>query len=272
MPGSVSPSQPDAAALLAAYDEQLRGTRPADLPHTTDGPLVLTEYPNEDRVTYRCLDGFAGPDLDALIARQRDRFAAKGRRLRWKTHAHELPADLADRLIAAGFEPEGTAKVMIAESAAIADRLVGHGSPPGVTIRQTAERADFERISALESAISGEDISWLTEVLTAQLENAPESCEVYLAEAGGEPVSTAFANYDAGTDFTQLWGGGTAAEWRGKGIYTALVAVRAARAAELGYRYLQVDTSADSTPILQRLGFVAVTTVTHYVFTPPTGN
>jgi hypothetical protein len=37
---------------------------------------------------------------------------------------------------------------------------------------------------------------------------------------------------------------------------------------ELGYRYLQVDASDDSSPILQRLGFVAVTTTTPYVFTP----
>ncbi|MGH3226679.1 MAG: hypothetical protein ACRDPY_49715 [Streptosporangiaceae bacterium] len=39
-------------------------------------------------------------------------------------------------------------------------------------------------------------------------------------------------------------------------------------AAERGVRYLQVDASDDSRPILQRLGFAAVTTTTPYVWAP----
>ncbi|MBO0514362.1 GNAT family N-acetyltransferase, partial [Streptomyces beijiangensis] len=63
-----------------------------------------------------------------------------------------------------------------------------------------------------------------------------------------------------------LWGGGTAPEWRGKGIYRALVAYRAAIAAERGYRYLQVDATDDSRPILERLGFTRLSTTTPYVY------
>ena len=35
-------------------------------------------------------------------------------------------------------------------------------------------------------------------------------------------------------------------------------------------RYLQVDASSDSKPILLRLGFQAITTTTPWVWTPPT--
>ena len=35
-----------------------------------------------------------------------------------------------------------------------------------------------------------------------------------------------------------------------------------------GFRYLQVDASDNSRPILERLGFVAVTTTTPYVWSP----
>jgi GNAT superfamily N-acetyltransferase len=72
-----------------------------------------------------------------------------------------------------------------------------------------------------------------------------------------------------GTEFAGLWGGSTRAQWRGRGIYRALVARRAQLAAERGVRYLQVDASSDSRPILERLGFLAVTTTTPYVWTPP---
>lgn len=58
---------------------------------------------------------------------------------------------------------------------------------------------------------------------------------------------------------------GEAVEWKSR----ALVARRADLAAARGVRHLQVDASDDSRPILQRLGFVAVTTTTPYVWTPP---
>jgi hypothetical protein len=45
--------------------------------------------------------------------------------------------------------------------------------------------------------------------------------------------------------------------WRW-GDYRALVAHRANLAAERGRRYIEVDASDDSRPILERLGFVAV--------------
>ena len=52
------------------------------------------------------------------------------------------------------------------------------------------------------------------------------------------------------------------------GIYRALVAARARIALERGRRYLQVDASDDSRPILERLGFIPVGTTTPYVWTP----
>jgi GNAT superfamily N-acetyltransferase len=69
--------------------------------------------------------------------------------------------------------------------------------------------------------------------------------------------------------FARLLGGSTLPQWRGRGIYRALIAARAQRAAARSVKYLQVDASNDSTPILCRLGFRAVTTTTTYVWTPP---
>ncbi|QNE16751.1 GNAT family N-acetyltransferase [Kribbella qitaiheensis] len=255
-----------AAVLLAAYDDQLRGgSEAADVPTSTDGPVIRVEYPNRGFVSYRSLEGV--DDLDALIARQRDYFAEKNQPVEWKTRGHDLPADLIDRLTAAGFVAEERETVVIAESADIVERLSGRDQVDGVTIRRTAEESGFARIAAMESMVWDQDWSWLTDDLIRR--HATGLTDIFVAEAGGEVVSAAWAVYKKGTDFTGLWGGSTLAEWRGKGIYKALVAVRAARAVELGYRYLQVDASDDSSPILQRLGFLAVTTTTTpYVYTP----
>jgi GNAT superfamily N-acetyltransferase len=255
------------AGLLSAYDEQLRGTsESAEVPTSTDGPVIRVEYPNRGFVSYRSLEGLDSTELDALIARQRDYFAAKNQPVEWKLRGHDLPADLPDRLRAAGFEPEDQETVLIAESADIVDRLRGRETVDGITIRLVGDRADFERIAAMESTVWNDDWSWLADDLVRRYDSG--LTDIYVAEADGQVVSAAWAVYKKNTDFTGLWGGSTLAEWRGKGIYKALVATRAARAVAQGYKYLHVDASDDSSPILQRLGFLAVTTTTPYVFTP----
>ena len=60
----------------------------------------------------------------------------------------------------------------------------------------------------------------------------------------------------------------TLAQWRGRGIYRALVSYRARLAVARGFTHLQVDASDDSRPILERNGFIPVTTTTPYVHTP----
>jgi GNAT superfamily N-acetyltransferase len=72
----------------------------------------------------------------------------------------------------------------------------------------------------------------------------------------------------AGTEFAGLFGGGTLPQWRGRGIYRALVAYRARLAAARGYRYLQVDASPASRPILERLGFACLALTTPYTWSP----
>jgi hypothetical protein len=47
-----------------------------------------------------------------------------------------------------------------------------------------------------------------------------------------------------------------------------LVAFRTRIAAERGYRYLQVDASNESRPILHRLGFVPLSSTTPYIYQP----
>ncbi|MBY8882651.1 GNAT family N-acetyltransferase [Streptomyces sp. PLK6-54] len=210
--------------------------------------------------------GVTGAGLDALIARQRDYFAARGEGVEWKVRGHDRPADLPERLRAAGFVPEEQETVLVGRT----DLLAGDSAPPdGVTIRRATADADFTAIAGLLGAVWDMDMGFLGEDLRSRVANAPEDVVVFVAEAGGEPVSAAWIVFRPGTDFAGLWGGSTLAAWRGRGVYRALVAVRARLAAARGVPYLQVDASDDSAPILRRLGFQAITTTTPYVWTPP---
>jgi len=196
--------------LLAAYDEQLRGvSESADVPTSVDGPVIRVEYPSRGFVSYRSLEGLDSAEVDALIARQRDYFAAKGQAVEWKLRGHDLPTDLPERLRAAGFEPEEQETVLIAESADIVERLRGRESVDGITIRKTEDRVDFERIAAMESIVWNDDRLWLTDELVRH--QASGLCDIFVAEVDGEVVSAGWAVYEQGTEFAGLWSGSTLA-------------------------------------------------------------
>ena len=257
--------------LRAAYDAQLRLWVPADLPtgihYERMGPVLRVSGRNQGFVETTRDVGVTGAELDALIAKHRDFFAARGEAVEWKTRGHDLPVDLPDRLRAAGFVPEEPETVVVGETERLNAVPV---LPAGVTMRQVDTRADFERIAALQSVVWGEDHAWLAGELETSVRDAPADVLVFVAEAGGQVVSSCRLEFTPGTDFAGLWGGSTLAAWRGRGIYRALVAHRARLAHQRGVRYLQVDASSDSKPILLRLGFQAITTTTPWVWTPPT--
>ena len=250
--------------LLAAYDAQLRGSSEVDEPNC-DGPVVRQIFPFRGFVSYRNLDGYRGADLDALIARQIDYFGAQGLAFEWKTRSHDEPADLSDRLLRLGFVPEDQETVVVGETASMA---VDPVLPEGVTLRPVTAYEDFARIAALKSEVWDDDWHWLADDLRDRQAEAPDDIVVLAAEVGDLLVSAAWLVFKPGTEFAGLWGGSTLAAWRGRGVYRALVARRAQLAATRGVKYLQVDASDDSRPILERLGFVAITTTTPYVWTP----
>jgi GNAT superfamily N-acetyltransferase len=261
----------DAAELLALYDAQLRADVPYPLSEglrvERDGPLVrFIGLGHGGGIGYRDLGGIDGAELDELIARQVRVFADRGEEFEWKLHGHDEPADLSERLIAQGFVPEDLETVVIAPVAGVAGEVL---PPEDVSIREVIDRADLDRIGGLEEAIWHDDrAGWLADSLEAEVVADPQAITIVIAESAGEVVCAGWVRFPSGTDFATLWGGGTLPGWRRRGVYRALVTHRANLAAERGSRYLQVDASSESRPILERLGFIAVTTTTPFVWTP----
>jgi hypothetical protein len=262
-----------ATELLAAHDAQLRAHVAPRLPdgESVDvvGPLVrFSGGWGRGWVLYRDLDGIEGDALDELVADQIAFFGERGQSFEWKTYGHDRPADLPRRLLAAGFVPEEPETVVIAP----VDGIAGEPRlPDGVALRDVTARADLDRIDGLEAAVwdEDEDDAGYGASLEAELVADPDALSVVVAEAGDRVVCAAWVRFLHGTEFACFFGGATLEEWRGRGIYRATVTHRANLAAARGCRYLQTDASDDSRPILERLGFVAVTTTTPYLWSPP---
>src|SRR5262245_45414295 len=195
---------------------------PARLPATAvvewDGPVLrLTGIDNRGFLTHRDLGGLTDAELDALIARQRDFFHARGEAVEWKLYGHDRPADLPDRLRAAGFEPEEPETVVIglAEPLAAPPPLAEPpaGLTAGVSLREVRERVDLDRIMRMEEAVWGGDHSWHAVALEAEIAADPDGITVVVAETGPGPddpvVSAGWVRYLPGTGFATLWGGST---------------------------------------------------------------
>ncbi|OEV03139.1 GNAT family N-acetyltransferase [Streptomyces oceani] len=257
----------DPDALLTDFDVQLRqrarGGAGADT-EQIGGVVRLTAGPGRwSGVVWSDLDEGTA---DRAIAAQVRHYAVREREFEWKLYAHDEPADLGARLRAAGFRPEPRETVMVANVAELATEVV---LPEGVRLRPVTDPDAVEPLAEAHAAAFGTGRPELAEELRAQLAGEPETVAMVVATARGRPVSGARVELPPHADFAGLWGGGTAPAWRGCGIYRALVAYRARIAAERGYRYLHVDASEQSRPILRRLGFIPLTTTTPYVHRPP---
>lgn len=202
---------------------------------------------------------------DAAIAGELGWLASaegRGREYEWKLYAHDRPADLGERLARAGFTAEEPETLMVAEVAGLDKEP---RTPEGVRLEVVTGADGVEVLTRVHEAAFGTSAASLREQLLEQVARAPETMRMVVAVAGDEPVSAARMEIYPGTEFAGLWGGGTVPRWRGRGIYRALIAHRARTAEELGVRYLQVDAAETSRPILERLGFAALSVTTPYL-------
>jgi len=253
----------DPRAVLAAFDEQIRRQLSAGAPD----PLVERD-PRWVRRTDS--DGWAGmtwsrldeASADGVIADQVTRFTGQEQPWEWKHYSYDEPPDLPDRLVAAGFVAEEPEALLVAE---IADLPLEVVLATGLELRPVIDQAGVDALVSVHDDVFGGDHTHIGRAARNGMAADPPTAAAVVAMAGSQPVSSGRVEFHHGTDFASIWGGGTFPAYRRRGLFRALVAHRAALAAQLGFRYLQVDATPDSRPILQRLGFVELATTTPFL-------
>jgi len=241
--------------LLARYDHQVRR-------HPVGGSV---ERP--DHVVRVIADGWRAVlwseldehNADAVIAREVERFTGLGQ-WEWKLYSHDAPPDLPQRLRAAGFVPEDEETLLVGDLGKLA-----LDSPPPEGVELVA--ADDEHgvgllLEAHDAVYGGHGPDYGRWVLEAIFDGRAQAV---VAMAGDRPICGGRIEYYEGTEFAGLYGGSTVPDWRRRGVFRAVVAYRAALARSRGYRYLQVDASDESRPILERLGFVRLASTTPFI-------
>lgn len=195
-------------------------------------------------------------NADRVIQEQIHRFEAIGQDFEWKTYAHDTPPDLGTRLAAHGFEAEEPEALLVLDIATAPAALL---QPVTQDIRHITDPARLEAIDRIQASVWGESDPRHLAALRDDLIQDPAHLSIYVAYADDLPVAYGRITYHDRNPFAGLWGGSTLKAYRGRGFYTALLAVRLQEAKARGVRFLAIDASPMSRPIVEKHGFQFLT-------------
>lgn len=190
--------------------------------------------------------------IEQAIREQVAYFEGIGQDFEWKWYDYDSPPDLAERLAAHGFELDDLEAIMVLSLADAPPRLL---SPVAVRMERLTDAAQFALPRQIEEAVWHSDHGPLMDELAGILQDSPEQISMYVAYADETPAACAWAFFPRDSRFVSLWGGSTLPEYRGRGLYTALLAVRVQEALRRSREFATVDASPMSRPILEKQGF-----------------
>lgn len=191
-------------------------------------------------------------DADDMIREQVKYFESIGQDFEWKLYDYDQPSDLRERLGSYGFIIEETEAIMVL---ALEDAPEILWKPIRHNVQQIMDPEKLVDIQSVEQQVWDEDYSWVIRFLGDALRKYPEQMSMYVAYINEKPASAAWIYFSEHSQFASLWGGSTVSEFRHQGLYTALLAVRAQEARARQVKYLTVDASPMSRPILEKIGF-----------------
>ena len=236
------------------------------------------ERPNQQRqvlpniVRYTPLDGGSGASFiswsdltadsaDAAIQGQIDTFRELNADFEWIYYSYDLPTDLPKRLLAYGFIAKEPLALMIAN---IEDLPEDYWTSDVSFVQRITTPEGVDEIMQMQGEVWEEDLSGFARGLKMDLEHHPANLSVFAVWQDGRVVSAAWTHFLSSTSFATLSGGSTLMAYRHRGFYSALLAVRAREARQRGFRFLQVNASPDSQPILTKHGFRCLAYSTAY--------
>lgn len=248
----------DPQSILHLYDEEMRKDAPAGRAtiHRQPGLTFFTIPPPSPRSGWVIFTQLEAAAADDVIHSTTEFFKQHGGEFEWKVYGHDQPPDIKERLLAHGFVSEELESVLALDLQAVSREF---WDPSPVDVQRLTEARQLADVAQIESAVFAEESFDIESVLGVELKETPEAISIFVAYASGRPASSAWIRYYPGRQFAELYGGATVASQRGKGLYTALVQARAREARERGVRFLVVDTSPMSRPILEKRGFVFLT-------------
>ena len=217
-------------------------------------------------VIWSDLGGLSDDQIDAVIEAEKAYFTGQNQAFEWKVYREDPPVNLVDRLIAHGFEAEEWETLLVCELDTVQPRLF---DGRGHRVERVTDAAGIDEVVTVEEAVWGPDERELDDWLHRLMADSSDRFRLYLVRDGEMAVGAAWMTVTPGSEFGSLWGGSVRPEYRGRGVYGALLAARAGEARRMGLRYLMIDAGSMSLPIVEAHGFVRLSESIPCVYTPP---
>jgi GNAT superfamily N-acetyltransferase len=200
---------------------------------------------------------FSALDTGKIIESEIDYFTKLHRSFEWKVYSHDEPVDLLEHLRQRGFKIGTEEALMILDLGEMPPVLLTP-FPEGITVRPVTGEPEIEHFLQLETAIWGA-VFTTREFLQSNRSDPLRRDLAFVAYLNEKPAGMARVTSSTETQFAGLWGGSVLGEFRGRGVYRALLSARIQRAKEFdSIRYLRVDALPTSRPILEKYGFSRV--------------
>jgi uncharacterized protein YndB with AHSA1/START domain len=252
--------------LLQVFDQEQRQTQAFTQSRRFVSNGVIRNLDNHEKRGYIAFSHLPERGVDQIISEQISFYTAHDCRFEWPVYDHDTPAGLKERLSAAGFTPEKPEALVVLDLDTAPESFF---QPADLDIRRVSNPDELLDLLIVEQAVWNDDWTWLIKNLRTDLVENPDIVSIYIGYVENQPAACAWAYFHPGTSFASFWGGSTREEFRGIGFYTSLLAVRAAEVRQRGFRYIRVDASPMSRPILEKHGFIFLTMTTPYNWSPP---
>jgi hypothetical protein len=249
--------------ILTLYDKDLRIHRMyPEARREVNGDVVrfLRQAPGMNLVAFT----FATErTLDPVIAREVAYLAPFEQPFTWKVYDHDRLPRLRTKLLDQHFaEDSDPAAVMVLDVTRAPAQIFQFD--PTLHIERLTSVDKLRAIVEVLDAVYGGSHDWVYNRMGVHL-RIPKYLSAYAVCVDGRPVSVAWTYFPEG-HFATLFGGTTLAEYRSRGLYSSLLAVRLNEIRQRGYPFAVVETGPMSRPIVAKRGFQQVSTVWDYAW------
>jgi hypothetical protein len=216
------------------------------------------------------IDFFSPTDeasIDDEIQEQISFFKSIGHSFRWKIYSHDQPPGLGERLQKFGFERWDPCALMILDLTNFQPQFPDDFE---LQLLTSAEALPAE-LRSIKETVWEEGADEFISSLQAELLGMGEHIQIFAAKKRGETCGCGLTRYNQTKSFGGLFAGATVPSERGKGVYRGLVGIRAEEAKKAGADFLYTEAGPMSQPILERIGFEYIGSITNYVLDPAQG-
>ncbi len=192
--------------------------------------------------------------------------------LMWKLYAHDVArVSLCAALVARGFEEHDHSTLMACPVDSVLTALPSEyfnaaSNELALEVRELTTPASLDAYQEIWDDVwpDAPNARYVNDYRSLLVSRDPGVVFFAGFAVGGEPVSSGYMFHAPGAPYALLCGGTTKVAWRRQHAYTSLLKARAVRAKARSASYLAVEASAESQPILARLGFTPLSTLAFY--------